>query len=166
MNLTTLRAALLAEAEDEAERLNAEARAAAKDRLVEAERRAAAFVAAAREEGEQAAVREGRRRLAAGRREAGELRLRAQRALLEAVRAGARDGALALREDRRYPRLLEQLEQAVVAQLGEGAELEVDPPGVGGIVGRAGSVGVDYTLPALADRALDALGGELTELWA
>ena len=51
-----------------------------------------------------------------------------------------------------YPALLERLTRAARDQLGADAEVEVDP-GIGGVIGRTGRTSVDYTLPALADRA-------------
>jgi vacuolar-type H+-ATPase subunit E/Vma4 len=86
--------------------------------------------------------------------------------VLEEVRARAREAAVRLREDPRYPELLERLKRIAIAQLGNEAELEVDPSGVGGVIAHAGSVRVDYTLPALAERALEALDGELERLWS
>ena len=36
---------------------------------------------------------------------------------------------------------------------------------LGGVVGRAGSTSVDYTLPALVERAIAELDGRLETLW-
>lgn len=137
-----------------------------RERLAEAEARAKALVKQARLEGERAAAGEALRRRSVGRRRARELRLRAQQALLDEVRTRAREAALALSEDPRYPELLERLRRIAIAQLGSEAELEIDPPSVGGVIARAGSVRVDYTLPALAERTLEALNGELELLWS
>jgi len=86
--------------------------------------------------------------------------------VLEEARARAREAALGLRENPGYPELLERLKRTAIAQLGSEAELEIDPPSVGGVIARAGSVRVDYTLPALAERELEALDGELEGLWS
>jgi vacuolar-type H+-ATPase subunit E/Vma4 len=166
MNLSALEDALLAEVSGETKRAAAEARAAASERLAEATRRASAVVEEARRQGEETGGREGRRRGAAARQKARELRLEARQALLAHVRREARRAVLSLRDDPGYPRLLDRLGAAATAQLGPGAQIEVDPPGLGGVTGRAGPLVVDYTLPALADRALDDLGVELEELWS
>jgi vacuolar-type H+-ATPase subunit E/Vma4 len=165
VKLAALEQALLADAEAEAKRAEHEAETAARERLADAEARARALVEQARLEGERLAAREGARRLGAARRRARERRLEAQRALYEEARAKAREAALALRDDPRYPELLERLRRAAIAQLGTDAELTVDPPDRGGVIARAGAVQADYTLPTLADRALDASGTELKRLW-
>lgn len=165
MKLEPLERALLAEADAEARRLREEAEAAARGRLAKAEAEAGAMVTEARLQSEAVAAVEAARRHAVGRRRARELRLGAQRALVDEVRTRAREAALALRDDPRYPALLEHLERAARGQLGEDAELVVDPPRTGGVIARAGPVRVDYTLPALADRSLEALGDELERLW-
>jgi hypothetical protein len=82
------------------------------------------------------------------------------------LRRRARTAALTLRADSGYPQLLERLSAAARAELGPGAELEVDPAGAGGVRARRGSRRVDHTLPTLADRCVDALGAEAARLWA
>ncbi len=165
MNLEPLRAALRAETDAEAEGQRAEAEEAGARRLAEARTQANAIVEQARLDGEQAAEREARRRRASASRRARELRLEAERSLVDELRLRAHAAALQLRTDRRYPELLERLSEAARSQLGPDAELEVDPPGVGGVVAGAGSTSVDYSLPALVDRAIEELDGKLESLW-
>ena len=100
------------------------------------------------------AARRGRRDPPAGAAAAG------RRAALEGAR-----GVLGLRQADGYPALLERLARAARDQLGPDADVEVDPPGLGGVIGRAGRTSVDYTLPALVDRSIAALGDELERLW-
>ena len=84
---------------------------------------------------------------------------------MEELQLRSREAVLRLREDSRYPALLDRLARTAREQLGPDAEVEVDPPGLGGVIGRTGRVSVDYTLPALADRAIASLGDELESLW-
>lgn len=165
MNLEPLRTALTAEAEADAQRRRAELEAACERRVAEAEAKAKALTQQGQLDGAQAAAQEALRRRAAASRRARELRLEAQRALLDELRARAREAALRLRTDPRYPELLDRLSRAAKSQLGPKAELVVDPPELGGVLGQAGGVSVDYTLPALVDRALDELDGRLEALW-
>ena len=116
-------------------------------------------------EGARLAERNALRRRAAANRRARELRLAAQRGLIEELRLRAGDGALLLRKDPRYGELLDRVVAGSEIQLGADAEVEVDPPDVGGVRARAGSTSVDYTLPALVDRAIAELDGQLETLW-
>ena len=165
MNVEPLRAALLAEVEAEARRQRVEVDATCEHRLADAQVRARALTEQGRLDGELAAAQEARRRRAAAGRRARELRLGAQRALIDELRRRALEASPQVRADPRYPALLDRLSEAAKSQLGPGAELDVDPPRSGGVVARAGSASVDYTLPALVDRAIVELGGELEELW-
>lgn len=163
--LEPVRAALLEEAE---------ARAA--DIAEDAIREAAALVEEAEEAAEAAIARAVRRARTAAdaRTEHAIERARAEshrRILLtkETIRARALDAAhraaLAMREDPRYPALLDHLETTALGQLGVDAFVERDPDGVGGVVATQGERRVDYTLAALVDRALDRRSDELAGLW-
>jgi hypothetical protein len=79
--------------------------------------------------------------------------------------ATTRRAVLDLRADPRYPALLDHFEQVARRQLGADAVIERDPDGVGGIVAHQGDRRVDYSLAALADRALDTLGDDIERLW-
>jgi len=166
MKLEPLRDALLAEAQGEEKRRLAEIDHSCEEQLIRARARAAKLTARSRSDGERAAGQEARRRLGVAHRRARELRLAAQRTLLEELRQRALEAAIATRGDPRYASLLHRLERTARDQLGRGAEIEVDPPEVGGVHARAGELSVDYTLPALVERALAGLGGDLLELWA
>jgi len=89
-------------------------------------------------------------------------RSRAHDRLVEAARAAA----IELRQDPRYPALLDHFEAVAREQLGDEAVIERDPDPAGGIVAELGSRRVDYSLPQLADRALDVLADEVARSWA
>lgn len=165
MNLTPLRESLLeatrAALAEEARREDA----GTADRLAAAHAQAETAVARARAEGMRTAEREGARLRAVARREAREATLRAQQALVDELRTGALEAALRLRGRPDYPALLARLAEAARGRLGPHSVLELDPEGAGGVRARAGSRSVDYTLPALVDRALDELGERVEELW-
>ncbi len=159
------------------EALLGEARAAARRRLDEAEAQARAHVEDARRQAEETIARARARGDAEGRVEAAQQEARerafarmdvlvAQREAYEELGRRARAAALALRGEPGYADLLERLSGAARRDLGEDAELEIDPPGVGGVRARAGSRQVDYTLAALADRCVAQLGGAVARLWA
>lgn len=165
MNVDAVRTSLLATVAAESGQARAEARGESALRLAEARAQAHEIVSEARRLGEldaEAAV--ARRRVRAQRR-ARTLALEARRQVFDAFRREAVSAALELRASREYGALLERLEEAARDQLGEGATIERDPPGSGGVVGRAGGRSVDYSLPALVDRCVAGLGDELQELW-
>jgi V/A-type H+-transporting ATPase subunit E len=166
VNLEPLRRALSAETVAAADRRRSEVTAECERIVAEAEAGAHELSHEARVEGERAAAREGARRRAAADRRARETRLAARRGLVDELRRRAREAALELRERPDYPELLERLSDAARSQLGDDAELEVDLPGRGGVIGRRGNASVDYTLPAMADRTIDEMGVALERLWA
>ncbi|MGZ8716957.1 MAG: hypothetical protein ACXWYO_07585 [Gaiellaceae bacterium] len=165
MNLGPLRSALLSAAEAEA---NSAALAAAAEGATElslAEAQVASVLAGARAEAEDAAGREALRIVGRARGDARRVVLRARRDVYDQLCARVHAGALELRDDPTYGRLLERLQALATAQLGEDATLDVDPPGAGGVRSSSGSRHVDLSLPALAERALASLGPELELLW-
>jgi hypothetical protein len=165
MSLDQLRAAFLAEAEADAARRRVEVEAECERRRADAEAEASSIVEQGRLEGRLAGERESARLRGAARRRARELELGARGALFEQLRRDSRVGALELRSEAGYAALLDRYIKLARAQLGADAELDVDPPQAGGVRGRSGSRSVDYTLPALADRALAELDGEVERLW-
>ena len=165
MNLEPLRVALRAETDAEVHERLAAVEAGCRRTLAEAEARAHVLAQEGRREGEGAAAKEAVRRRATATRRAREIRLRAQSRQVEELQLRSRAAVLRLREDSRYPALLDRLTRKAREQLGPDAEVEVDPPGLGGVIGRKGQASVDYTLPALAERAIASLGDELESLW-
>jgi vacuolar-type H+-ATPase subunit E/Vma4 len=165
LSIDAARDALLADARAEAARLIAEADAEAREPVAAARRDADRLAERARAggeaEGRVVAAHESAERAAAARREV----LAARGEAYEELRVRARMAVLALRGEPGYGALLERLADAARRDLGAGAQLEVDPPEGGGVRGRAGSRRVDYTLPTLAERCVDALGPELGRLW-
>lgn len=160
------RDALLADARERARQLLEQADEEARELIAQAQRDAEELIARTRDEGlaagrTQAAHDAGRER-ALARWEV----LAAQRAVYDDTCRRARTEVMAVRDEPGYPELLERLTAAARRELGDGAELAIDPPGLGGIRARAGSRRVDYTLPALADRCVRDLGPALAQLWA
>jgi hypothetical protein len=165
VSLVTAREALLADARRRAEEIVAQAETQACEQLEPARRQADALVAAGRAHGEADGRLEAAREEAAARFSAHMTVLAEQRASYEELRRRARTAVLALRDDADYPELLERLAAAARRDLGDGAQLQIDPPELGGVLGSAGSRTVDYTLVALADRCIDDLGPRLATLW-
>jgi vacuolar-type H+-ATPase subunit E/Vma4 len=159
------RVALLAQAEDDADLMLRAADDQAAATLAEADAQGRQLIELARSEGAAAASTEGAYEEARARRRSRTLVLAAQQELYDELRRQAREAARGLRHDPRYPELLDRLSAAAGAQLGEGAQLDVDPPGAGGVRAVSGRRHVDYTLDALADRCLERLGSGLERLW-
>jgi vacuolar-type H+-ATPase subunit E/Vma4 len=142
----------------------AAARGDADVRVADARHRRDQLIAHAEAEGRAAADELLRRDRARVRRDAAAVVLAAKRAAHVAVRAHVGDAVGALRSAADYPDVLDALAARAAARLGEGTHAERDPPG-GGVVATAGSRRIDYTLPALADRACDALGESIEAVW-
>lgn len=160
-----IRGIVLRDVEVETGAALAEADRAAAAELARAAEEAAAIVERARRDGATAAELEWMHERALARRQSQRLVLEARRAVYDAFRREAHEAALRVREGDRYPALLERLAQAAREQLGEEAALEIDPPGLGGVRGHMDGREVDYTLPALADRCIESLAGEIEQLW-
>jgi vacuolar-type H+-ATPase subunit E/Vma4 len=157
--------ALLADARADAERLQAEADAEAEAQVARARREADELIARARAQGEADGRAESAREEA---REAMLTRmevLAAHRAVYEELLRRARTEVLKLRGEPSYPDLLERLAAACRRDLGDEAQLEIDPPDAGGVRASAGSRRVDYTLVALAESCVRELGPRLLRLW-
>ena len=165
MNLEPLRLALRAETDAEVQGRLAEVDAECARVVADAEAKAHELARQGHREGEEAAAKEAVRRRATATRRAREVRLQAQRRQVEELQRTSREAVLRLCEDSRYPQLLERLAREARDQLGPDTEVELDPPGLGGVIGRKGRASVDYTLPALVDRAIASLGDELESLW-
>jgi vacuolar-type H+-ATPase subunit E/Vma4 len=164
VNLESLRAAFLQRAEEDAARRRAEVEAECERRLAAARERARSLVEQAKLEGQTAGEEEGVRRRRLAERAAREKRLAARGEIYEALRSRAREDAFALRAEPGYGALLDRLADVARRQLGPAAAIEVDPA-AGGILAHSGARSVDYTLPALVDRALVELDGEVEQLW-
>jgi len=165
LRLDPVRAALLAQAQVEAERIVDQADERAAAQVLQAEKQKAALVGRARAEGEAAADLEAVSELTRARRQSRTLVLEAQRAIYDELRRDALAAAQRLRSQPRYDELLERLEAAVRDKLGPDAVLELDPPD-GGVIGHVGNRRVEYTLPVLVERCLAQHGEAVEQLWA
>jgi vacuolar-type H+-ATPase subunit E/Vma4 len=166
VSVERLRATLLEGAEGEARALleDADRRAAAESErsLADSER----LLETARAEGEASGELQSARALALARAETRRLVLEAKAAVYEDFRSRALAAALALRDDRAaYPPVLRRLEAEARRALGDGAELELDPPDAGGVRAHDGRRSVDLTLPVLVERCIGSLGVAVEELW-
>jgi vacuolar-type H+-ATPase subunit E/Vma4 len=164
MNLDSLRTALRVEAETAAKERIAQVHEACERSLAEAHARARELVDQGRLEGVRLAEQSSLRRRAVANRHGRELLLAAQSALLDELRLRATEAAFELRMDPCYEELVERVSALAESQLGADAEIAPDAE-LGGVVGRAGSTSVDYTLPALVERAIAQLDGQLETLW-
>ncbi|MFE8969844.1 hypothetical protein ACFYMR_24980 [Streptomyces albogriseolus] len=117
----------------------------------------------ARRQGEADGADGARELLVRARREARSRTLAARRESYDELRreVTARVGALRLTDG--YADLLERLGHRARVLLGPGAEVTGHPEG--GVLARAPGRRADLSLPALAERALDRLGGEVRTLW-
>jgi vacuolar-type H+-ATPase subunit E/Vma4 len=165
VSLGTASDALLAEAGRRAREIVALAEREADERVEHARGRADALVAEARAQGDADGRLEAAREEAVARFSARMTVLAEQNASYEELRRRARTAVLTLREEPAYPELLERLAAAARRDLGDGAQLQIDPPDLGGVLGSAGTRTVDYTLVALADRCVDGRGPRLAALW-
>lgn len=163
--LAPVREALLADAVAEADRIRAEARDEARAASDAAERDVAAEVAEIERRQTMAAEARAAQVRARARTEAQAMVLAARAEIHRDLGAATRAAALGLRDDDRYPALLDRLEAMARDQLGPEARIERDPPELGGVVATAGTRRVDYTLTALAERALTHHADEVTALW-
>ena len=165
MNVDALRKVVLDQAAEEATRAVQSAKQRRLESVAEARRRADAVVAGGRTAGEADARAEAARHAVAARRRARSRVLAARRGLYEQLQRQSLAAAQELRAQPAYPELVERLERAAQTELGAGAVIELDPGGLGGLIARAGPRMVDYSLPVLVRRCVDALGPSVEELW-
>ena len=152
------------------------ARADAQALLHAADERAAALLA--RTHAEAAALIEERRAgaerladlerqisLASARSEARAIVLRAQQTVVADATTAAHTAAQRLVSAPRYALLVDRLATEARERLAGGGPVEIRSAPGGGIVARAGSREIDYSLDAQVDRWLDALPDALEQLW-
>jgi len=164
-SLAAVRRALLEDARAEAEQIEAEARRVADDVRRGSIEETDAEVERERHRSELAAQAYANTVLARARNAARAEVLRKQEELRRQLGARVRAAALEIRCDERYPSLLERLDALAVGQLGDAAIIMHDRGPEGGAIATCGTRRVDYTLVALADRALDAISDEAVQLW-
>lgn len=163
--LEPVREALLTDAKSQADRLIADATGAAAIEADEAERKAEAEIERAARRGAASAQARADQELAHARNVAHREVLEAKDDIRGRFQEALHAAALNLRNDARYPALVHELERLARDQLGPNTHIEPDPNGLGGIVGVSGARRVDYTLPALADRALESVADRVGQLW-
>jgi len=165
VTLAVARAAALADAHAEAEVIRRAATERAADLLVAARTEADALVARRRADAERLAEREQRERLAQARAQARWIVLHAQRAVLAAAASAAHTAARELVRDPGYERLLARLSAEARERLAPTGTTEIVPAPGGGVIARAGSREIDYSLDTQVERCLEAMAGELQRLW-
>lgn len=162
--LAPTRTRMLHDAADQAAQILADARREADGIIAHARREAERSVSLARAAGQAQAVPQA----AAARRHArGDARsavLGAQREAYDQLCARVRAAVDGLRGEPGYDRLLEALTRMAGLEAGPGATVNASE--VGGVVARSPGVLVDCSLSRLADLAVEALAGEVRELWA
>ncbi|WNZ06584.1 hypothetical protein [Streptomyces sp. 11x1] len=161
--LDPVRAEMLRAARTDAEALSARAATEAAAVLDGAGAGAAAVLDEARRQGEADGATAARDLLLRARREARSRILSARREAYDDLRRAIADRVGELRRTDDYADLRGRLERLARALLGPDAEVTEHPEG--GVVARAPGRRVDLSLTALADRALDRLGGEVRVLW-
>jgi vacuolar-type H+-ATPase subunit H len=160
--LAPVRAAMLAAAGHDVDRIVAESRAAGQQRIADAQAHGARLRQEARERGAaDAAAAMAEQRSRVGRR-ARAIVMRAHREEYDALHEAARQAAPRLVEEPDYPGLRPNLAEAVRTLLGPDALLR-DASG-GGVIGQADGRRVDFSLARFADRAVDQVVAELGEL--
>ena len=163
--LEPVRRALLADAADQAEALVAAATREVEASIADVEQQCDEEVAEIERRSARASRASLDQRIADARAEAHDAVLRARARTHDRLVDAAHAAALEMRHDPRYPTLLDHFERVAREQLGDDAVIERDPTAGGGIVAELGSRRVDYSLPELADRALDVLADEVTRSW-
>lgn len=164
MTLDTVRQALIAEARADAAELTGRARAHADDRVEAARADVAeqvrqARIAAEADAEEQLGVERAAVRRQA-RRQVLQARRRARDSLVDAVVAALE----AKRGTPAYDGFVDRLTEEAAAQLGSDARVQEEPP-AGGVIATSDRRRVDYTIPTIVERVVDALGPEVEDLW-
>ena len=166
MTLETARQSLLTDARMAADRVRSAGEADAEEALAEARRHVDELVGAARDQGaEEGRLQAAEEEAGARVRARGEV-LAARRDAFDELRRAVREAVPSLRDEPEYDALVQRLAERARRDLGPSAEVELDPPEVGGVRAAAGTRLVDYTLPTLADRCIGHLGPALRRLWS
>jgi vacuolar-type H+-ATPase subunit E/Vma4 len=162
--LEPVRRRLRQDAEDQAARLRAAARAQAADIVQQAHLNAREALAEAHAVAAATAAPVTAAQLRDARDAARSAVLAAQRAACDELRSRVRDGVTALTGQPGYDQLLRGITRRARQAAGPGAELSATPDG--GVVARGPGVVVDCSLARLADLAVAELGPGVAELWA
>jgi vacuolar-type H+-ATPase subunit E/Vma4 len=149
----------------DAEAIRTAARERAARIIDQARAEAAALIEQRRKATERLAVLQERERLAEARAQARARVLRAQSSVLIDARRTAHAAVRLLVKDARYEQLLERLAADSRDRLQALGPVQITVLPEGGLVARAGSREIDYSLAAQLDRCLDAMASELERLW-
>jgi vacuolar-type H+-ATPase subunit E/Vma4 len=160
--LDALRRHHLAEARAQAEKILQHARQQASEIAAKRDNEARAIVEQARDEGEAAAGLDTDRAWTSARRRARGVILAAQREMYDELRSRV---ALAIRQDSRFPVLLERLGHAAQRQLGPGAAVEIDRDGDRGVTATRKDRRVEWSLGAIVEAGLTGMGPGIGDLW-
>jgi vacuolar-type H+-ATPase subunit E/Vma4 len=161
--IAPVRTHMLREARMEADRIVKQAHAEAAATVRQARHSADEAVALAWARGQADGARAAAAERNRGREQARSILFGAQREAHEELRGRVLAAAVGLRDEPGYERLLSHLTAMAVRAAGHDATITVQP--TGGVVARSRGLVVDCTLPKLAILAVDALGGEVRELW-
>jgi vacuolar-type H+-ATPase subunit E/Vma4 len=161
--LHPVRAGLLREAHADEEALLTRTEREAATLLDQARAEARAILDEARRQGEADGADAARDLLVRARREARSRMLTARREAYEELRRETAERVRGLRRSEDYASIRERLEHRAGILLGPDAE--VSEHADGGVVARAPGRRGDLSLTALADHALDRIGGEVRSLW-
>lgn len=164
-SLRPVRDALLADAAREADRLVTGARRLADQHIADVEQGVDAEVADVERRARMSAAARADHAAVRARTQSHRSLLRSRTDTNRELGAAVGVAVRAMRDDARYPELLRHFEARARDQLGSAAEVTINPDPAGGVVATAGSRRVDYTLNALADRALGSLSDEVAALW-
>lgn len=162
--LHAVRAALIETAQRDADALRARAASDASAFLEDARQEAASILAEAEDRGRADGATIAATSRARARREARTIVLRAQREAYDELRRRGRSAVGALRQAPDYIQIRRRLASLAQAQAGLDGTVVHQPDG--GVVAEAPGRRVDCSLVAMADRALEALGAEVEDLWA
>ena len=165
MTLASVQRAVGAGAEAQAQALREAARRRAEEITEQARAEAAALVAARLAVAQALADLHERERFAQARARARATVLDAQSAVLSEAVSAVRAAVQSLCGDPRRERLLERLALDARERLAPAGPVSITAAGDGGLVARAGSLSIDYSLQAQVDRLLDAMANELAGLW-
>lgn len=161
--LEPVRTELLRAARADADGLLAEAEAYRARIVANAEARAEAIVDEARRRGREDAADDAASVRRHARRTARADLLATRTELYDELRGRVVAGVRARREEPGYASLVDGMTRRARQLLGPDADITPVPDG--GVVATAGGRRVDYSLTAVATRALDGLGGRARELW-
>ncbi|MEU6017388.1 hypothetical protein ABZ826_26060 [Streptomyces sp. NPDC047515] len=162
--LATVRAELLRSARADAEALIVQAARDAETVLERARNEAEEIVEQAHREGAAEGTAAGAAELLRARRNARACEQATRREAYEELRRQVTERFRALRYTADYPGLRDRLERRARQLLGPDATVAEQPGG--GVIAHATSRRADFTLDALAARALDRLGADTEALWA